>query len=141
MSDNIFKVIESFVNSIIQKNVVKNISKNNNIINKLYYEMNKTRDVVNSTTMGLGSTISNTNTNFNLLLSELKRTREELEVLKNEFKVLKTESTDAIEESNYKASVALEDSSICLQLVSKNLHGKRPMEYVEDEQLCKKIRF
>lgn len=139
MSDNILKIIESFVNGIIQKNVVKNISKKNDIINKLYYEMNKTRDVVNSTTMGLGSTISNTNRNFNLLLSELKRTRKELEVLKNEFKVLKTEYTDAIEESNYKASVALKDSS--MYLVSNNSHGKRPMEYVEDEQLYKKIRI
>ena len=137
MSDNIFKIIESFVNGIIKKNIVKNVS----IINKLYYEINKTRDVVNSTTMGLGSTISNTNRNFDLLLSELKSTRKELEVLKNEFKVLKTESTYAIEESNYKASVASKDSSICLQLVSNNLHGKRPMEYVEDEQLYKKIRF
>ena len=132
MSDNIFKIIESFVNGIIKKNAV---------INKLYYEMNKTRGVVNSTTMGLGSTISNTNRNFNLLLSELKHTRKELEVLKNEFKVLKTEYTDAIEESNYKASVALKDSSICFKLVSNNLHVKRSREYVEDEHVDKKIKI
>ena len=137
--ENISNMIESFVNGIVHKKndiIVKHICKTNSVVNKLYCEMNNTRNVVNSTSTGLVSTISNTNKNFNILLRELKNTRKELEVLKNEVKVLK----NTIEESNYRASVALKDSSICLQLVSNNLHKKRSREYVEDEKVDKKIR-
>jgi len=139
--ENISKIIESFVNEIVHKNnyiFAKHIDKTNSVVNKLYCEMKKTRNVVNSTSMGLDSTISNTNRNFNIVLRELDNTRKELEVLKKEVKVLKKESTDAIEESNYKASVALKHSS--MHLVSNNLHGKRSREYVEDEHVDKKIR-
>ena len=140
--DNISNMIESFVNGIVHKKndiIVKHISKTNSVVNKLYCEMNKTRNVVNSTSTGLVSTISNTNKNFNILLRELKNTRKELEVLKNEVKVLKN-----TEESNYRASVALKDSS--MYLVSNNLHGKRSRQYVEDEYVedkyaDKKIRI
>ena len=133
--ESISKIIESFVNGSVQK-IVKHINKTNNVVNKLYCEMNKTRNVVNSIAMGLDSTISNTNRNFNIVLRELENTRKEVEFLKKEVKVLKNTS----EESNYKASVALKDSNICLQLVSNNLHVKRSREYVEDEHVDKKIR-
>ena len=99
--------------------------------------MSKTRNVVNSIAIGLDSTISNTNKNFKIVLRELENTRKELEVLKNEVKFIK----NTTEESNYKASVALKDSSICLQLVPNNLHRKRSREYVEDEQVDKKIKI
>jgi len=138
--ENISKMIESFVNGIVQKKnyiIVKHIDKTNSVVNKLYCEMNKTRNVVNSTSMGLDSTISNTNRNFNNVLRELENTRKELEVLKKEVKVL----TNTIEESNYKSSVALKDSSICFKLVSNNLHVKRSREYVEDEHVDKKIKI
>ena len=137
--ENISKFIESFENGIVQKTndiTVKHIAKTNTVVNKLYYEMNKTRNVVNSTSTGLVSTISNTNKNFKIVLRELENTRKELEVLKKEFKVLK----NTTEEYNYKTSVALKDSSICLQLISNNLHKKRSREYVEDEKVDKKIR-
>ena len=134
--ESISKIIESFVNGSVQK-IVKHINKTNNVVNKLYCEMKKTRNVVNSTSMGLDSTISNTNRNFNNVLRELENTRKELEVLKKEVKVL----TNTIEESNYKSSVALKDSSICFKLVSNNLHVKRSREYVEDEYADKKIKI
>jgi len=66
--ENISKIIESFVNEIVHKNnyiFAKHIDKTNSVVNKLYCEMKKTRNVVNSTSMGLDSTISNTNRNFN----------------------------------------------------------------------------
>ena len=138
--DNISNMIESFVNGIVHKKndiIVKHISKTNSVVNKLYCEMNKTRNVINSISTGLFSTISNTNKNFKILLRELENTRKELEVLKNEIKFIK----NTTEESNYKASVALKDSNICLQLVSNNLHKKRSREYVEDEHMNKKIRI
>jgi len=87
--------------------------------------------------MGLDSTISNTNRNFNIVLRELENTRKEVEFLKKEVKVLK----NTTEESNYKASVALKDSNICLQLISNNLHKKRSREYVKEEHVDKKIRI
>ena len=132
--ESISKIIESFVNGSVQK-IVKHINKTNNVVNKLYCEMNKTRNVVNSIAMGLDSTISNTNRNFNIVLRELENTRKELQVLKKEVKVL----TYTIEEYNYKASVALKDSS--MYLISNNLHVKRSREYVEEEQVDKKIKI
>ena len=133
--ESISKIIESFVNGSVQK-IVKHINKTNNVVNKLYCEMSKTRNVVNSIAIGLDSTISNTNRNFNIVLRELENTRKELEFIKKEIKLLK----NTTEESNYKASVALKDSNICLQLISNNLHKKRSREYVEDEKVDKKIR-